>query len=93
MRRVPSAWTEKPISTDPARLQALHDLVRLATDHFCTGTATLACLHYLPVDELKVDQHFIILMQADEPDHQTVAAVIQLARAANAEAVAEGIDA
>jgi EAL domain-containing protein (putative c-di-GMP-specific phosphodiesterase class I) len=72
-------------------MDALHDLgVRLAIDDFGTGYSSLMYLRRLPVDILKIDRSFL----ADPSPKVTelTAAMVQLARIFDLQAVVEGIE-
>ena len=66
--------------------------VRVAIDDFGSGYSALSYLRELPIDEVKLDRHFIAPVLGD-PRAATVAlAVIDLARGLGLTAVAEGIE-
>ncbi|MBI4695645.1 MAG: EAL domain-containing protein [Gammaproteobacteria bacterium] len=66
--------------------------LRVAIDDFGIGYSSLAYLHWLDIDVLKIDQSFVRDLETS-PDAAAIAcAVIQLARALNMETVAEGIE-
>ncbi len=74
-------------------LAALRGLgVRIATDDFGTGTASLALLKDLPVDRLKIDQSFVQGATPGSPDEIIVAALIELARRIGIVPVGEGVE-
>jgi diguanylate cyclase (GGDEF)-like protein len=87
--------TESSIMTDPARTIALvHRLsamgVRISIDDFGTGYSSLSQLHWLPVDEVKIDRSFVEALGSG--DAAIVRAVIDLARNLGLRAVAEGVE-
>lgn len=72
------------------RLRAMG--IRLSIDDFGTGYAGMAYLQHLPVQEVKIDQRFIMPL-ADSPKEQEITqAVIQLAHKLGMEVVAEGVE-
>jgi len=75
------------------KLKALRALgVGVSIDDFGTGYSSLGYLAKLPVQALKIDRSFIILM-LKEPDTMTlVSTMISLARAMRLNVVAEGVD-
>ena len=89
--------TESTVSANPiqaeATLQRLKALgVRLALDDFGIGAASLANLHRLPFDAVKIDRDLISRLEED-PASQTLArAIITLARQFQLEVIAEGVE-
>jgi diguanylate cyclase (GGDEF)-like protein len=88
--------TENLIMSDPERsirsLTALHDMgVRLILDDFGTGYSSLSYLRRFPVDELKIDQSFVIGLAAGE-DEALVRSIIGLAHNLKLRVVAEGVE-
>jgi EAL domain-containing protein (putative c-di-GMP-specific phosphodiesterase class I) len=74
-------------------LGALHrEGVGVSIDDFGTGYTSLAVLPYLPVDELKVDQSFVIASSTSEADDAIVRSVLELAHQLGKRAVAEGVE-
>lgn len=72
------------------RLRAMG--IRLSIDDFGTGYAGMAYLQHLPVQEVKIDQRFIMPL-TDSPKAQEITqAVIQLAHKLGMEVVAEGVE-
>lgn len=74
-------------------LQPLHDEgVRIAIDDFGTGYTSLAILPDLPLDELKVDQRFVLRSLRSAADDAIVQTVVGLAHRLGLDAVAEGVE-
>ncbi len=89
--------TESAVMVDAARcldvLQRLHALgVRLSIDDFGTGYSSMAYLRRLPVDELKIDQSFVLGMTVTEQDAVLVRTAIDLAHNLGLTVVAEGVE-
>lgn len=83
------------LHTDTAIVEILHTLrdvgVKIAIDDFGTGQSSLAVLHDLPVDILKIDKSFTdrIVDDADEP---VITAALSVARSMGLITVAEGVE-
>jgi EAL domain-containing protein (putative c-di-GMP-specific phosphodiesterase class I) len=76
-----------------AVLQELHALgVRVTIDDFGTGSADLALLRHLPVDQIKIDRSFVLSMDADDDYGQIVRSAIAIARSLGIEVAAEGVE-
>lgn len=75
------------------RLGALHNEgVGVSIDDFGTGYTSLAVLPHLPIDELKVDQRFVIASSTSAADDAIVRSVLELAHQLGLRAVAEGVE-
>jgi diguanylate cyclase len=88
--------TENLIMADPDGstrcLNELHDMgIRLIVDDFGTGYSSLSYLRRLPVDELKIDQSFVIGLAQGEDD-TLVRSIIDLAHNLRLTVVAEGVE-
>jgi diguanylate cyclase (GGDEF)-like protein len=88
--------TENLIMSDPERsirsLTELHAMgIRLILDDFGTGYSSLSYLRRFPVDELKIDQSFVIGL-ADGEDEALVRSIIGLAHNLKLTVVAEGVE-
>jgi predicted signal transduction protein with EAL and GGDEF domain len=76
-----------------ALLRPLHDRgVRVSIDDFGTGYTSLAALPDLPLDELKVDQRFVLRSATSPADETIVRTVRELAHRLGLVAVAEGVE-
>jgi diguanylate cyclase len=74
-------------------LGPLHDHgVRISIDDFGTGYTSLAALPDLPLDELKVDQQFVLRSMSSPADDAIVRTVRGLAHRLGLDAVAEGVE-
>jgi len=74
-------------------LEALKRLgVRLSIDDFGTGYSSLSYLTRFPLDELKIDRSFVIVLDTGEHNANLVAAIIAMAQSLNLELVAEGVE-
>ncbi|MGA2519530.1 MAG: bifunctional diguanylate cyclase/phosphodiesterase [Acidimicrobiales bacterium] len=74
-------------------LRPLHDQgVRIAIDDFGAGYTSLAVLPDLPLDELKVDQRFVLRSSTSPADDAIVRTVRALAHRLGLDAVAEGVE-
>jgi EAL domain-containing protein (putative c-di-GMP-specific phosphodiesterase class I) len=89
--------TEGAVMSDPQ--EALSVLARitaqglgvLAIDDFGTGYSSLARLHELPLDELKIDQSFVMRMARDG-DETVVRSIVELGHALGFRIIAEGVE-
>ncbi|WP_323053137.1 EAL domain-containing protein [Marinobacter orientalis] len=66
--------------------------VIIAIDDFGKGYSSLAYLHTLPVQVLKIDRQFIRRLGGKSPDSRIVSAILGIAEALDLEVVAEGIE-
>ena len=89
--------TESTVMADmSAVIDVLTDLrdlgVRISIDDFGTGHSSLARLHELPVDEVKIDQSFVRAASGPAGDTTMLELVITLATRLGLDLVAEGIE-
>jgi EAL domain-containing protein (putative c-di-GMP-specific phosphodiesterase class I)/GGDEF domain-containing protein len=74
-------------------LRPLHDAgIRISIDDFGTGYTSLTALPDLPLDELKVDQSFVMRSLTSSADDAIVRTVRELALRLGLDAVAEGVE-
>lgn len=66
--------------------------IRVAIDDFGSGYSALSYLRDLPIDEVKLDRHFIKSVTRDARAAAVVRAVIDLARDLDISVVAEGVE-
>jgi diguanylate cyclase (GGDEF)-like protein/PAS domain S-box-containing protein len=90
-------FTESQMFADEARAQALieglHALgVQIALDDFGTGYSSLRYLLQYRFNTLKVDRSFVSGLPADSKQGAVVQAIVAMARALQADVVAEGVE-
>jgi diguanylate cyclase (GGDEF)-like protein len=89
--------TESAIMRDPqVAAQVMQQLrmagVRFAIDDFGTGHSSLAQLHALPVDELKIDRAFVHDLDRSGSHQVIVRTTVEMAHSLGLKVVAEGIE-
>ncbi|MGH7640987.1 MAG: putative bifunctional diguanylate cyclase/phosphodiesterase [Candidatus Dormibacteria bacterium] len=83
----------KDVEQASVQLRALRRLgIRIAIDDFGTGQSSLAQLHHLPVDELKIDRSFMVRIQDGKSGVAVAESVVNLARALSLTVVIEGVE-
>jgi diguanylate cyclase (GGDEF)-like protein/PAS domain S-box-containing protein len=74
-------------------IRKLHDMnVRVHIDDFGVGYSSMAYLHNLPVDTLKVDRSFVSRMDGHPQQTAIVRAIVALARNLGMDVIAEGVE-
>ena len=74
-------------------IDELHAMgVRISIDDFGTGHSSLARLHALDIDEIKIDREFVSRLVDSDEGRAVVRAMIDLARALGLGVVAEGVE-
>jgi len=89
--------TESALLSDPQAARVvcgeLREMgVHLALDDFGVGYSSLAHLHALPLDSLKVDRAFVDLVDLDEDQRRFTRAVLRLGEDLGLEVIAEGVE-
>ena len=75
------------------KLESIKNLgVKLCIDDFGTGYSSLNYLKRLPIDEIKIDKHFVDSICTDVGDLSIVSAIIYLSKKFNLRVVAEGVE-
>jgi diguanylate cyclase (GGDEF)-like protein len=87
-----SAIMREPQSAVPVMQQLRAAGSRFAIDDFGTGHSSLAQLHTLPVDELKIDRTFVRDLGSSERSLLIVRATTDLGHGLGQEIVAEGVE-
>jgi len=76
-----------------AVLQPLHQSgIRISIDDFGTGFTSLAALPSLPLDELKIDQCFVMRSTSSPADEAIVKTIAELGHHLGLDVVAEGVE-
>ncbi|WP_051531388.1 putative bifunctional diguanylate cyclase/phosphodiesterase [Sphingomonas sp. URHD0057] len=74
-------------------IQSLKNVgISISLDDFGTGYASLAQLHTLPVDRIKIDKSFIATLVKSEQTAAIVATIAQLGHTLNVPITAEGVE-
>ena len=88
--------TESLAAQDKAVQARLHELkalgLTLALDDFGTGFSSLASLHQLPVDTVKIDRSFVMQADTSRHHHVLIQATVLVANSLGMSTVAEGIE-
>ena len=89
--------TEEVLMRDAARATAVLDSlramgIRLAVDDYGTGYSSLAYLHALPVDDLKLDRAFVAHCDTDPRSAAIVKSTVDLAHNLDMRMIAEGVE-
>jgi EAL domain-containing protein (putative c-di-GMP-specific phosphodiesterase class I) len=89
--------TESAIMREPQRAAQIMQQLRtggvgFAIDDFGTGHSSLAQLHALPVDELKIDRGFVSNLDRSASNQAIVRTTVELGHSLGLKVVAEGIE-
>lgn len=66
--------------------------VRIALDDFGTRHSSLAAVSQVPVDQLKIDRHFVAALESSASARAVVCSIIELGRRLDLIVVAEGVE-
>ncbi|MGD8484245.1 MAG: EAL domain-containing protein [Thioalkalispiraceae bacterium] len=66
--------------------------IRFSMDDFGTGYSSLSYIRQLPIDELKIDRHFVKDLSRDASAEEMVNTILHMARIFNLSVVAEGVE-
>ncbi len=66
--------------------------VKIALDDFGTGFSSIGVLRKLPIDCVKIDRDYVLNVQSNEDDQNTVKFIAELAEAFGAELCVEGVE-
>ncbi|MBM6552277.1 EAL domain-containing protein [Marinomonas ostreistagni] len=84
------AHDQQDIITKMTALKTLGVLISL--DDFGTGYSSLSYLHRLPIDQLKIDQSFIVNVEAQAKNAAVAESIISLGHNLGMEVIAEGVE-
>lgn len=96
-RRLTIELTETVLLSDVQhllrQLERIRDMgVKISVDDFGSGYSSLAYVHSLPIDSIKLDRSFIQSMKSSERSMSVVDGVLKIARDLKLSTVAEGIE-
>ena len=84
------AVTDDRVQKCLMQLKALK--VTIALDDFGVGYSSLSSLHLLPVDVIKIDRSFVMLIEQSKHHQVLVDATVKVARSLGMRTIAEGIE-
>lgn len=95
--RVTLEITENVLISDLPKVEPIIAQVKelgftVSLDDFGTGYSSLSYLSNLPLDELKIDRVFVDKMLSSEQSDSLVKAILAIARSADMQVVAEGVE-
>ena len=66
--------------------------IKISLDDFGTGYSSLQYLKYMPLDQIKIDQTFVVNMMEDESDIYIIKTIIALGQTFGFDIIAEGVE-
>ncbi|MEJ2142710.1 MAG: bifunctional diguanylate cyclase/phosphodiesterase [Gammaproteobacteria bacterium] len=66
--------------------------IRLSMDDFGTGYSSLSYIRQLPIDEIKIDRHFIHDLSLDASAEEMINTILHMAEIFNLAVIAEGVE-
>lgn len=66
--------------------------IRLSMDDFGTGYSSLSYIRQLPIDEIKIDRHFIHDLSLDASAEEMINTILHMAEIFNLSVIAEGVE-
>jgi diguanylate cyclase (GGDEF)-like protein len=87
-----SAIMDNPKSAADILAQLRHQQIQLSMDDFGTGYSSLSYLQSFPMDYLKIDRSFVMLLDGTEEQLGLVPIILKIAQTMNMKVVAEGIE-
>jgi EAL domain-containing protein (putative c-di-GMP-specific phosphodiesterase class I) len=91
-----SRLAPRAVKASPETLETMMQLrdrgVRISLDDFGMGYASLSSLKDLPLDQLKVDRHFVRSMVTDSRDACIVASMLALGQSLRLAVIVEGVE-
>lgn len=97
VKKVVFEITESAVAEDIKRviniINSIKELgIRFSMDDFGTGYSSLSYIRQLPIDEIKIDRHFIKDLSQDVSAEEMVDTILHMARVFELAVVAEGVE-
>ena len=88
--------TESVVAEGEQIMQSINNIkklgIRFSIDDFGTGYSSLSYIRKLPVDEIKIDRHFINELSHYENAEEMVDTILHIAKIFNLAVIAEGVE-
>ena len=97
VKKVVFEVTESVVSEDVSKVvEIINDIkalgIRLSMDDFGTGYSSLSYIRQLPIDEIKIDRHFIHDLSLDASAEEMINTILHMAEIFNLTVIAEGVE-